>query len=272
MDWLCHFDSMLGDTSLADAALEYAAHGWPIFPCIGKQPAIAGGGGFKSASCNVLQVAEWWDEYPNANIGWALPVGWFAVDVDTKTNGPASLLELQRKHEPLPFTLRAITGSGGEHWVFSLSEGQNVKQGVSVAPGIDTRLGGRGYLLVSPSIHPDTGKHYRWHTVSDPLPLPAWLAEIVKAEIPVAAENYTPPPSFTKEADKRRRLAMRGMEALAKVVADAGKGQRNAILFWAWCRAAEYQDVLSRDEARAYLAPAAHQCGLTEREILGTMR
>jgi hypothetical protein len=55
------------------AALDYAARGWPVFPCspVDKAPLIDGG--FKSASKNPRQIRRWWRQFPKAMIG--VPTG-----------------------------------------------------------------------------------------------------------------------------------------------------------------------------------------------------
>ncbi len=160
------------DTPAEGAAL-YASLGWQVFPCKGKQPITSDG--FKGASADPAKVATWWQANPTANVGWALPAGWFALDVDPRHGGDASLLALQREHEPLPWTLRAHTGGGGEHWIYRVPAGVEIRQMAGFRPGLDTRLGGRGYLLVCPSVHPETGKPYRWYATVEPTEPPAWL-------------------------------------------------------------------------------------------------
>ena len=60
------------DQAVAQAALKYAEKGWPIFPCgANKRPLTPHG--FKDASTDAEQVAQWWTDYPDAMIG--LPTG-----------------------------------------------------------------------------------------------------------------------------------------------------------------------------------------------------
>lgn len=255
--------------SLASSALEYARHGWRVFPCAGKEPLIAGG--FKSASTDEGQVRAWWKEHPVARIGWAVPEGWFALDVDSKTGGLGSRAELERKHGPLPFTLRQVTGSGGEHWLFRVPEGVTVRQGAGLASGLDTRLGGRGYLVVAPSLHPVAGKPYRWHTVLEPLPMPEWLVNWARAEEPKPV-RYEPPKLASKAASERERYARAVLRKLSDEVATCGEGGRNDLLNRAWWRIAQFRDVIGQSEARSELLHAARACGLSEREALTVLR
>src|SRR4051812_46368242 len=68
--------------ALANAALWYAEHGWPIFPLRphGKTPLTAHG--FKDATTDTGTVRDWWTATPDANIGVATGVLFDVIDVD----------------------------------------------------------------------------------------------------------------------------------------------------------------------------------------------
>lgn len=255
---------------VAEAAMDYAKHGWKIFPCGGKEPLIAGG--FKSACADVEQVTSWWKQYPEARIGWAIPEGWFALDVDKKSGGLETRAALEKQHGPLPFTLRQITGSGGEHWIFRVPEGLSVRQGAGLAAGLDTRLGGRGYLVVAPSTHPVTGEEYRWHTCIEPVEPPKWLCDFVRAPEKPATKPYTPPPASWIKASGRERKARKALESMARKMAQAGEGTRNDFLNWCWFKMAEYRDVIPPSESASTLRAAAVASGLGESEADKVLR
>jgi hypothetical protein len=256
------------DTTLDGAAM-YARIGWQVFPCAGKQPITSDG--FKGASADPERVAAMWRANPTANVGWAVPVGWFALDVDPRHGGDASLLELQREHGPLPWTLRAKTGGGGEHWIYRVPAGVEIRQMAGFRPGLDTRLGGRGYLLVSPSIHPETKQPYRWYCHAEPVDPPAWLVEMLRAPKAEPRAPYTPP-TASREMDKRRRYALAALKGCAEDVRAAGKGGRNDALNKAWWRMQQFRDAVSLDESRAALADAAAAIGLPDGETARTLR
>ena len=72
------------------AALEFAAAGIPVFPCIpgGKRPALDGG--FKNASTDPKIINEWFAE-ADYNIAFEPEKAGFAViDLDPKNGGPAA--------------------------------------------------------------------------------------------------------------------------------------------------------------------------------------
>lgn len=271
MQWLCN----IRDAAPLDAALEYASHGWAVFPCAGKVPIV--GDGFKQASTDEKQIRAWWTERPRANIGWAICDGLWVLDVDVGKGGAESLRDLERKHGPLPFTTRATTGSGGAHWIFRVPDGVRIRQGAGFAQGIDTRVGGKGYIIVGPSLHPDTGQRYRWHTVAEPLVAPAWLTEMVRAHV-VERKKYKPPERVSAaHLTKRRRYAEAVLRGVIKDLLEAVPGGksgtgRNDRLFKAWRRLAAYADVLDAGEVRRELTDAAVCVGLSEIEIGKVLR
>jgi hypothetical protein len=79
----------------ADAALELAAHGWPVFPCKGKVPLIPaseGGHGHLDGTTELEQVARWAKRYLAANIGGRVPDSLIVVDVDPRADGHLTLV------------------------------------------------------------------------------------------------------------------------------------------------------------------------------------
>jgi len=120
------------------AALRYAKRGFPVFPVEprGKRPLTPHG--FKDATANPVQLAEWWNRWPNANIG--IPTGsasgLLVLDIDPRSGGNESLERLIEAHGPLPDTTTQTTGGGGRHLIFKYVEG--VRSGV-LADGIDVK-------------------------------------------------------------------------------------------------------------------------------------
>jgi putative DNA primase/helicase len=142
--------------SMLQAAGTYALKGLSVFPCEKKIP-ITGPGGFKNATCDPLQIAKWWTEHPNAQIG--LPTGevnhLFVIDVD----GPEG--ERAAEKLRLPETFTVATRPGRYQFWFRQPDGVKSKSTASVlAPQLDTR-GDGGYVVAPPSIHHATGQPYR---------------------------------------------------------------------------------------------------------------
>ena len=75
-------------SSFLTIALQCAARGWHVFPLKprGKYPVIprtAGGTGYKDATVDAAQIAAWWAQYPNANVGIACGASdLYVVDCD----------------------------------------------------------------------------------------------------------------------------------------------------------------------------------------------
>ena len=160
------------------AAIVYAERlGWAVLPCRGKRPLT--GHGVHDASRDIETIARWWREHPDANIGAACGTasGIDVVDVDGDA-GRATLAMLGA----LRATPRQTTGSGGLHLIFAYDPSRPIGNRVRGLPGIDTRSDG-GYVVVSPSIHPETRQLY-WDPELHPLKvrpaaMPRWLADLL---------------------------------------------------------------------------------------------
>lgn len=181
-------------------AIGYAVHNWAIFPGNGKIPAIPNphpkgsrerrecngecglaGHGVYDATKDVGVVARWWGgQYSGANILGRVPAAMFVLDVDPRNGGDQSLAVLEQRHEPLPETLTTISGrgDGGAHLFYRRPPGKlSAKR---LGPGLDVKTSS-GYVVLAPSIHPDTGKPYTRidHPVAAP---PVWLIELLAPE------------------------------------------------------------------------------------------
>jgi hypothetical protein len=173
--------------ALATAALELAEGGWEVFPLAprSKVPLIAkrdGGQGVLDATCDLEQVERWWHQWPNANIGARVPLGVLVVDVDPRNRGAETWAELAADHEPI-VTLTSLSGrgDGGAHRYF-LDPAKSKPAG-RLGDGVDVKSRG-GYLVVPPSIHPDTGRAYSWVDPVAPIAaMPRWLATLVRPPV-----------------------------------------------------------------------------------------
>ena len=149
-------------TALATAALAYANRlHWHVLPLEpGKKTPLGSLAphGCHSASSDLSQVADWWRRAPMANVGLATGHGWFVLDVDPRSGGDETLVELQKIHGELPATVQATTGSFGSHYLFNLPECLHFTK--TLGPGLDIKAHG-GYIVACPSIHPN-GNSYVW--------------------------------------------------------------------------------------------------------------
>lgn len=148
-------------------AMAYAVAGWPVFPLQprSKQPAIAGGQGFKDASTDPLRVCTWWAmEYPGANIGWV--PDWdkvIVLDLDRHSAGQDGIARFKELTGSVhPETMVVQSGGGGMHVFYNRPEGrisgEGLKKKFGLAHGIDLKVS--GYLVAPGSVHPDTGRQY----------------------------------------------------------------------------------------------------------------
>lgn len=257
------------DGDLVESALAYAAHGWAVFPLDGKVPLVEHG--HRDASTDEVQIRSSWARWPRANIGYPVPAAHIVLDVDALKGGYPSLRGLERKHGPLPWTLRQSTGGGGEHWIYRTPGGVELRQGAGIlGAGLDTRAAGRGYIVVAPSLH-QSGRRYRWHTLVEPVQAPAWLVSALRAPVVAHPTPYVAP-STPAGLSRRERYAQAVLRGEARQVAESPEGGRNARLNRAWWRCAQLRDVLDRAHVEAQLTRAGIACGLGQREIRAVLR
>src|SRR6476646_3434741 len=95
---------------LLAAALDYAARGFAVFPCLpsSKHPAFPGG--VKNATTNPATVRRWWLACPDYNIGIRTGIASSAWVFDADGDiGATALAKLEATYGPLPDTLISIT-------------------------------------------------------------------------------------------------------------------------------------------------------------------
>ncbi len=211
---------------LLDAALDYAAKGWPVFPVADKKPLV------KSwpveASLDADQVRAWWSKWPDAAIGLAAGErsGWWVLDVDVDAGGEVSLSQLEAQHGALPPTLTVRTGGGGRHFYWAMTAPMRNRQ--AVVKGIDVRATG-GYVVAPPSPHA-SGFEYEVLDESPLAPAPAWLLEMVLPKAPARPAPYVAP-VVTEQVDVGRRFVANGLVGACQDIVGAGQGQRHKVLY-----------------------------------------
>jgi putative DNA primase/helicase len=180
----------LGRDGMLDAALAYAAAGWPVFPSEWRQdppdlkgrkkraksPLVSGPdrdeagekipetGGLWRATTDETQIRKWWSKYPKALIGvpTGARIGLFVIDLDPR--GGECLDEVRKRLidavGPLPDGPISVTQSGGWHLWFRNPPGDLPHNSAKRIAGVDWR-GQGGYVIVPPSTMSD-GKSYSW--------------------------------------------------------------------------------------------------------------
>lgn len=235
----------------AEAALSYAAAGWPVFPCKPGQKAPDTAHEFKDATTDPAVIRGWWQAGPDRNpaIATGVPAA-DVIDVDVKPDGSGFAAFNRLKQAGMLAGARAIvrTPSGGLHVYFA---GTSQPCGRLVRHFLDFKAAG-GYVLAPPSVV--GGKPYELldHRRGDDGRLD-WQAVVRLLDPPL-------PP--------RRPGRSAGSRALVAWVAGLGEGNRNADLFWAACRLAEAGSPSGDLEQ---LAAAAVQAGLSEDEARRTV-
>lgn len=183
------------------AALNYAENGFPVFPVcwpnsegkcgcgrnheeksVGKVPLTKNG--LKDATTDPTRISNFWKVHPGANIGIAIPQGYFVLDIDIGHNGYESLSKLQEQVGQLPSTLLVTTGSGGAHYWFTTDT--EIRNTVKLAglEGIDVR-GVGGYVVAAPSKH-RVGQRYEISENNKIAPAPKELIDLILKATPVA--------------------------------------------------------------------------------------
>lgn len=165
------------DDGIGAHALAYAARGWSVFPLgMNKVPRIKGGHGHLDATTDLDQIAQWWTQYPDANIGMRPPSNVIVIDIDPRNGGEETWERLTRGH-PLIETLTVISGrgDGGRHLYFTHPWPPKGRLG----DGVDLKRH-TGFVVLPPSLH-RCGGRYRWLDVAAPIvALPSWLEPVPK--------------------------------------------------------------------------------------------
>jgi hypothetical protein len=172
----------------------------------------------------------------------------------------------------LPRTATQQTGRSGYHLVYA-HPGVRLRSGANkIAAGIDSKSDG-GYIVVAPSVHPQTGRAYRWLQppfADDLPPLPQhWVARLREPK-------RSPRAAYASAGSSGSGRVYGRLRGVVEHVLTGPPGDRNGRLYWAGCRAAEEVAAgrLDRDTAERVLVEAALGAGLRggEAEALRTVR
>ncbi len=162
--------------------------------------------GHTEATTNERTINDWWNKYPDANIGMLTGVqtGILVLDVDLIHGGEQSLEYLQEDYKillkdnfiPLTATLTTFTGSGGRHLYFKFpTDLRDITGSASeIGEGLDIRANGN-YIIAPPSKH-ISGQRYSWFGVNTPIEdAPDWLIyEIIKVGKRESSKSETSKP------------------------------------------------------------------------------
>ena len=170
---------MLDATDIGAHAIDYALHGWPVFPCRGKVPAIPnphpegrtqrrsckGECGFKATASSTPPPTS-----PDRRTGGAAATPGATSAAGSRVDGHDRHRPAPRRrsnhspswsseHGPLPDTLTTTLGSRRRRQALFFRRPSGKLTDKRLGPGIDLKTS-TGYVVLPPSIHPDTGKPY----------------------------------------------------------------------------------------------------------------
>ncbi|UOF82805.1 regulatory protein repA [Caudoviricetes sp.] len=149
----------------AEAALTYASWGWHVIPVVpnGKVPATQHG--VKDATTDPVQIARWWAQNPDFNIGIAAGErsGIVVFDVDPRNGGDESWSKWLDDNGQVPDgAAMQMTAGGGEHHIAIYDpEIRSCK----LTEGVDLLADGRYFVAFPSTIE---GRRYEWEASSDP--------------------------------------------------------------------------------------------------------
>ncbi len=177
---------------MLDAALDYAARGWPVFPLNpgGKSPlGRLAPHGLKDATTDADRVRAWWTVEPVANIGLLTGVHFDVLDID----GPDALDRLETWSESNPdgndVEGPTVATPRGWHCYVEVTGRGNAVNLAGLA-GVDWR--GRGGYVVAPQSVREDSATWTWIT-GTPLdlgpdtpivPAPEWVLSLFNPSKP----------------------------------------------------------------------------------------
>lgn len=200
----CENQAEVNAEGLGAAALRYAVEpGFAVFPLAEREKKPrAGSAGLLDASSHPEQVGEWWDRWPNANIGVATGAsGLVVIDTDD-----AEADHELRRRSRLPRTATVRTSRGFQYYFLAPASVKVRNSASKLGPKIDVR-GDGGYVVAPPSVHP-CGHLYAWvdGLSLDDVPLAELPPELLEA----ATREEAPPARVYQLSAATQRVRIDG--------------------------------------------------------------
>ncbi|WP_432560567.1 bifunctional DNA primase/polymerase [Granulicoccus sp. GXG6511] len=226
---------------MIDEVLRLVGAGFPVLPCRwegpdAKAPLISNG--FHNATTDPEKLRKWWGTWPDAMIGVAIPEGIVVFDIDPRNRGSREALEAVVG--PLPPTQTTISGrgDGGEHLWFRVPPGTRLQRH-DLPAGVDLKEGTRGYVIVAPSLHPDTGEPYRWEGPEEIAELPPRAVDVLTRGVAQAVLKAQSGP-VRPVGEGVHPYARRAIEEELGRLSGAVRGNRDVTCFEVACNLNEF--------------------------------
>jgi hypothetical protein len=187
--------------------------------------------GLKDASKDPEQITQWWDRYPNANIGLVTGDEIDVIDVDGAIPAYQQLIEDMGAPEHVATVLTG-RGDGGLHIYCTPGGNKTIPSGKHGLPNKIEVKGVGGYVVAPPSMHVSGGTYTYLTEITGTIhgkkPLTQWLSELDTEPAPVVPIRqplmHTPIMSTNTEHVTKYRDAV--INAACDAVTNAGEGGR----------------------------------------------
>ena len=184
-------------TVFHEEALRLVSLGYHVFQCLPRSKfpnTETAPNGCVSASGDPKTISDWWTRFPDCNVGIRCD-NVLVIDLDNKNGkkGSGDFSRVVDRVGPVPEGPISLSGNGGYHLLFQRPDadikGVNGLKWDGKKTGIDIQVGNQ-YIVAPPSIHPENGKSYKWHTDLCPVDkLPALPDAWIKYVLPHRKET-----------------------------------------------------------------------------------
>jgi hypothetical protein len=266
------------------AARNYIRRGWPVFVLSSSKVPVPncercreehttpqqmrGCGclmchGFYAATLDVARVLEMVRLHPRGLLAVRTGAVSGTAVIDVDAHGIPAMRQMIASGL-LPRTLAQRTGSG-YHLVYAHPGVRIVSGPGKGGPGIDVKSDD-AYIVVAPSLHPRTGRPYRWlGSLTDEMaPLPQYWVERLREP-----DRQARPGSVPVQAVRGTRYAIAGLRHQLAELLETEEGTRNATLNKSAFAMGQLvgAGVLDEQDAAAVLEDAGQRIGLSPGEV-----